>query len=253
MVPAYPLIRFVDTPIFINMKKYFAAFAAVYAAFILISCAGLPRERIEPLPSVPEENLWAEGPGLQPRRQPPETVPVIPEVPVPELPQPPEKILGKGMVSGEKLTAFLLRNNSGADMDFVDALMGLYVEEAAAEGVNHDTAFAQMCLETGFLRYGGLVTPDKNNFCGLGAIGPEEPGLAFSDPQTGVRAHIQHLKAYATDEPLNYDLVDPRYHYVKLGSSPTIHGLSGTWAADRMYSGKIAAILKRLYDFAFNE
>ena len=36
------------------------------------------------------------------------------------------------------------------------------------KGSNSDVAFAQMCLETGFLRFGGLVTMDMNNFCGLG-------------------------------------------------------------------------------------
>ena len=159
--------------------------------------------------------------------------------------------MGKGLVSGEKLAAFLLLTNAAADKDFVDALSGFYIEETAVEGVNHDVAFAQMCLETGFLRYGGLVTPDMNNFCGLGAIGPEQPGLVFPDPRTGVRAHIQHLKAYASAEPLNQELVDPRYRYVRLGSSPTIYGLAGTWAADRLYSEKIAAILQRLYEFAF--
>ena len=159
--------------------------------------------------------------------------------------------MGRGQVPQDKMVAFLLQHNVRAEDDFVLSLSGFYIEEALAEGVNHDTAFAQMCLETGFLRYGGLVTPDKNNFCGLGAIGPDQPGLAFPDPRSGVRAHIQHLKAYATTEPLNQELVDPRYRYVKLGSSPTIHGLAGTWAADRAYSGKIGAILERLYEFSF--
>jgi hypothetical protein len=108
-----------------------------------------------------------------------------------------------------------------------------------------------MCLETGFLRFGGLVQPEWNNFCGLGAIGPEQPGLIFPDVRTGVRAHIQHLKAYATDEPLKLDLVDPRYRYVRLGSSPAIDGLAGTWAADRQYAVKIHDILFRLYEFAY--
>jgi hypothetical protein len=66
-----------------------------------------------------------------------------------------------------------------------------------------------------------------------------------------VRAHIQHLKAYATDEPLNKAVVDPRYKWVRKGSSPSIEGLSGTWAADKSYSDKINAILQRLYDFSF--
>jgi hypothetical protein len=169
----------------------------------------------------------------------------------PERPEPPEYIMGTGQVSGEKLALFLERNNPGAGGDFARSLAAFYIEEAAAEGVNHDTAFAQMCLETGFLRYGGLVTPDMNNFCGLGALGPGQPGEVFPNPRTGVRAHIQHLKAYATVEPLNGELVDPRYKWVKFGSSPAIHGLSGAWAADKSYGDKISAILRRLYDFSF--
>jgi len=159
--------------------------------------------------------------------------------------------MGGGLVSSEKLAFFLLRTNPKADSDFVKELAGFYVEESAFEGVNHDIAFSQMCLETGFLNYGGLVQPEWNNFCGLGAIGPEQPGLIFDDPRTGVRAHIQHLKAYATEEPLKGDLVDPRYRYVRKGSSPAIDGLAGTWAADKLYSEKIGAILQRLYEFSF--
>jgi len=194
------------------MKIFFAVIAAV---LLIVSCAGVPSRRA-----------------------------VV-------VPEPPEYIMGKGTIQKEQLAAFLLRANTGADGDFVRMLSAYYVEEAAAEGVNHDTAFAQMCLETGFLRYGGLVTSDMNNFCGLGAIGPEQPGNIFPDPRSGVRAHIQHLQAYASVEPLNQELIDPRYRYVKRGSSPTIHGLAGTWAADRAYSEKISAILQRLYEFAY--
>ena len=166
-------------------------------------------------------------------------------------PEHPSNIMGKGNVGAEKLALFLLQNNSKIDKDYVRNLAGLYVEEAAFEGVNHDVAFSQMCLETGYLNYGGLVQPEWYNFCGLGSIGPEQPGLVFPDPRTGIRAHIQHLKGYATEEPLKGELVDPRYKYVRKGSSPNIEGLAGTWAADRQYAVKINVILQRLYDFAF--
>jgi hypothetical protein len=165
----------------------------------------------------------------------------------------PRDILGQGQVQPDRLALFLENANPQAEKNFVADLVQFYQEEAAAEGVNHDVAFAQMCLETGFLRYGNLVTPDMNNFCGLGAIGPEQPGERFPDPRTGVRAHIQHLKAYATGEPLNQALVDPRYRWVKYGSAPTIYGLAGTWAADRAYGEKINDILERLYTFNFEE
>jgi len=186
-------------------------------------------------------------------------MPPVEHVPVPELVQPvqPEKpvpsanIMGNGMVDGEKLSLFIQYNNPAADMDYVRSLAAHYINEAAFEGISHDVAFIQMCLETGFLRFGGDVSPLQYNYCGLGAVGNGEPGLSFPDPQTGVRAHVQHLKGYATGEPLKGELVDPRYKWVRKGSSPTIEGLAGTWAADRTYSVKLNDILNRLYDFSF--
>ena len=164
--------------------------------------------------------------------------------------------MGKGLIFPENMAAFLSNHNWEIDRDFVQELAFIYTEEASIEGVNHDAAFAQMCLETGFLSYGGLVTPDMNNFCGLGATGlpgPDGPerGNIFPDPRTGVRAHIQHLKAYASEEPLKQELVDPRYRWVRRGSSPAIKGLAGTWAVDQSYADKINSILKRLYIYAF--
>jgi hypothetical protein len=188
-------------------------------------------------------------------------IPVSPESSDPEMEEPgnlPEisaavfagkDIMGKGEIGTEILSSFLLSANSGADPEFVRELAVFYTEEAEAEGVNHDIAFAQMCLETGFLRYGGLVTPEMNNFCGLGSIGPGEPGESFSSVRIGVRAHIQHLKAYATDKPLKNELVDPRRRWVRQGSAPLLKNLSGSWAADIQYSYKIGVILSRLYLF----
>jgi hypothetical protein len=174
---------------------------------------------------------------------------------------PPERIedihiMGKGRVDKERLSFFLIQHNPFVELNYVLAFAGFYIEEAQAEGVNHDIAFSQMCLETGFLSYGGLVTFDMNNFCGLGSTGLPGPdglperGLSFPNPQTGVRAHIQHLKAYGTSEPLKQTLVDPRYKYVRLGSSPTIAGLAGTWSTDKQYAVKINYILRRLHEFA---
>jgi hypothetical protein len=171
-----------------------------------------------------------------------------PEKPV--VPPAPENIMGAGLVKQEDLALFLCENNAGVKPDYAKELAGYYIREAVAEGVNHDVAFAQMCLETGYLRFGNLVTPDMNNFCGLGAIDDTHPGERFPDSKTGVRAHIQHLKGYATKEPLKQELVDPRYRWVKKGSAPTIRSLTGKWAMDPNYDAKIGGILVRLYDFA---
>jgi len=160
----------------------------------------------------------------------------------------PEMIMGRGVMSQVQLTSFLLENNPYADEDEVARLAGLYIEESAVEGINADVAFVQMCLETGFLRFGGLVSEEQNNFCGLGATGPGYPGLFFPDERTGVRAHVQHLKAYASTDPLIGELVDPRYNLVTpKGKAPSIHGLAGTWAADPQYGTKLAEMLARLY------
>jgi hypothetical protein len=169
----------------------------------------------------------------------------------PETPR--RDILGKGLQEAEILSSFLLSANGGAPADFVRELAAFYVEEAGTEGVNHDIAFAQMCLETGFLRYGGLVTPDMNNFCGLGSIGPGQNGERFPSARIGVRAHIQHLKAYATDKPLKGELVDPRNRWVRKGSAPALQDLAGTWAADTLYADKIEVILERLYQFPLDQ
>ncbi len=187
--------------------------AALWAA---ASCAGAPPERPEP-----------------PVEKPPRT--------------PPTLIMGRGALEAEELEAFLLKSNPAVAPDRARELAGLYVQEAAAEGVNHDAAFAQMCLETGFLRFGGLVTADMHNYCGLGSIGPGQPGERFPSARIGVRAHVQHLKAYASAEDLRNELVDPRYRFVKLGSAPAIADLAGRWAADREYGRKLADLLERMY------
>lgn len=165
-----------------------------------------------------------------------------------EAPATPGLIMGQGLMTREQLVSFFMGNNPGADMQRVTLLASLYIEECAAEGVSSDVAFVQMCLETGFLRFGGLVTRSMNNFCGLGAISDEQRGHFFPDERTGVRAHVQHLQAYGSTAPLAGELVDPRYNYVSpRGKSPTILGLSGTWAADRQYGAKIIELLERLY------
>jgi hypothetical protein len=179
--------------------------------------------------------------------------PELPPCERPPRPAVPQNIMGRGLVSAEDLAAFLLSANPVADQAFVEDLAQIYVEEAAKEGVNHDIAFAQMCLETGYLRFGNLVTAEQNNFAGLGATGPGHPGLRFPDPRIGVRAQIQHLKAYAADTPLNQELVNPRFFLVRRGSSPDIWGLAGTWAEDPFYAEKINAILESLYFFSFGD
>jgi len=114
--------------------------------------------------------------------------------------------------------------------------------------VNHDIAFSQMCLETGYLDFGGDVEPSQNNFCGLGTTGGGVKGASFPDARTGVKAHIQHLKAYASKDPVVPPIVDPRFDLVARGIASLVSDLSGLWATDPNYGNKILAVQRRLLD-----
>jgi SLT domain-containing protein len=115
------------------------------------------------------------------------------------------------------------------------AFVHLYYTEAVAEGVRPEVAFAQMCYETGYLRFGGQVSIGQKNFAGIGATDGGAAGASFSSVQEGIRAQIQHLKAYASTAPLVNPLVDPRFRYVTRGCAPTVEQLSERWASSSTY------------------
>ena len=158
-------------------------------------------------------------------------------------------IISRGYTSEVQLQLFLRNNNESGLVKFPD-LPKLYREEASIEGVSYDMAFCQMCVETGFLRFGGDIKPEQNNFAGLATIGGSSAVASFDSARIGVRAHIQHLKAYASLEPLVKEVVDPRFSFVTRGIAPLINQLSGRWSADLQYGAKITAMLKRLYESA---
>ncbi|MBW4501201.1 MAG: N-acetylmuramoyl-L-alanine amidase [Scytonema hyalinum WJT4-NPBG1] len=160
-----------------------------------------------------------------------------------------DKIMSNGYTSEVQLQLFLRNNNESAIVQFPD-LPKLYREEATIEGVNYDIAFCQMCLETAFLRFGGDLKPEQNNFAGLGTIGGGAEVASFESARIGVRAQIQHLKAYASLEPLVQGVVDPRFRFVTRGIATSINQLSGRWSADLDYGNKIMAMLRRLYESA---
>ncbi|MBW4658388.1 MAG: glucosaminidase domain-containing protein [Drouetiella hepatica Uher 2000/2452] len=158
-----------------------------------------------------------------------------------------DRIMGRGYASEVQMMMFLKAHNPEGLAQFAD-LPKLYREEGQIEWVNPDIAFAQMCVETQFLQFGGLIRPEQNNFAGLGGIGTGASGQSFLDPRIGVRAHIQHLKAYASTEPLIQASVDPRFHLVRRGISPTIAQLAPRWSVTPGYATKVRAIIRQLYE-----
>ncbi|MEB3291990.1 MAG: N-acetylmuramoyl-L-alanine amidase [Synechococcales bacterium] len=158
-----------------------------------------------------------------------------------------DQIMDHGKTTELQLMMFLKNNNEVAVKDYPE-IAKLYREEGAIEGVDFDIAFSQMCLETNFLRFGGTSRPSQYNFGGLGAIDGSPQGATFPNARTGVRAHIQHLKAYASTEPLVQENVNPRFRFVPRGIAPLVGQLSGRWSADVSYGERVLAIVRRLYE-----
>ena len=174
--------------------------------------------------------------------------------PILEEEAPPEsvEILGAAEATQAQMAAFIRRRNPQPKLACsVEEIVRLYYEEAGAEGVRADIALCQALKETGFFAYGGDVLPAQNNYCGLGATGNKAKGAYFATPQEGVRAHIQHLMAYATTERPHAPLVDPRYDLVRLyrtdiyGKIKRWTGLNGVWAVPGTSYGQDILLLCR--------
>ena len=162
-------------------------------------------------------------------------------------------IMGKAVATADQMKAYLKKKNPSVPQSVLD-MVPLYLSEGEAEGVRGDIAFAQSCLETGnFTFSGSAVTLPQNNFCGLGVTQRGRVGLSFDTPQLGIRAQIQHLKAYASTDKLRNALIDPRFRYVTRGCAPYVEWLGQKenpqgkgWAAGEKYGEKILSILKAI-------
>lgn len=134
----------------------------------------------------------------------------------------------------------------------IERFAQIFYEEANAEGVKAEIAFTQCMKETGFLKYGGDVLPNQYNFAGIGATGAVH-GASFKDVRTGIRAQIQHLKAYASTSPLKNACVDPRFNLVTRNTAPYVEWLGikenpngHGWASAKNYGYDIVGMVKVL-------
>ena len=137
----------------------------------------------------------------------------------------------------------------------ISAFAAIAYDEAVAEGVSPELLLAQVMKETGWLQYGGDVKIRQFNFGGLGATGGGSSGNSFSDVRTGLRAQVQHLRAYAdggaTEASLAHPVVDTRFSYVRKGSAPYVEYL-GTqenpartgWAAAKGYGSDLVSMMR---------
>lgn len=176
-------------------------------------------------------------------------------------------ILGDSVATAAQLRSLQLQNNPSAP-----DLAELYISIGREYGIRGDIAFCQAAKETGWWKYGGLVLPVQNNYCGLGATGAEATGeedmhgadplrvsyqagmhgAFFRSPADGVEAQIQHLYAYACTAslPAGKSIVDPRYTLVRKGVSSKWVDLNGRWAVPGVGYGE--SILTDYYQKIFN-
>ncbi len=165
------------------------------------------------------------------------------------------EIMGKAVATADQMKSYIRGKNQSVEPSVLD-MIPLYLSEGEAEGVRGDIAFAQSCLETGNFAYSGsAVTLSQNNFCGLGVTQRGKKGLSFETPQFGIRAQVQHLKAYASEDVLKNGCIDPRFRYVTRGCAPYVEWLGQKenpqgkgWAAGERYGEKILSILKAVMD-----
>lgn len=125
-------------------------------------------------------------------------------------------------------------------------------EEAIAEGVKPEVVFTQCMKETAFLKYGGEVNPNQYNFAGIGATGSVH-GATFENVRMGIRAQVQHLKAYGSLDKLINQCVDPRFNLVSRGSAKYVEWLGkkenptgAGWATSKNYGHDIVNMINVL-------
>ena len=161
-----------------------------------------------------------------------------------------KSIMGMGTLKKEQMVNFLHRNNPSKPMSYILNFVDLVISEAALEGVDHDVLFSQIMNETAFLKFTGDVKEEQNNFAGIGATGNGNPGNSFPSIQIGIRAVVQHLKAYASAEPLKMGVVDPRFNYVQRESAIFVEHLGikenpnyKGWATAKEYGYRLLSMI----------
>lgn len=192
----------------------------------------------------------------------PVTVPPPPPVAPAPAPAPlaPWPIMGPSMMTAAQLTAWYnSKRITGATPTVpVATLAQYYIDEGRAEGVAGDLAFTQAMIETGWLRFSQRVPGSFNNFAGIGAVDGGTSASSFPDARTGVRAHVQYLKAYATRNVTRASFANPIASprlatvmtWVSGRATMWTQMGNGNWATDPNYATMIDSVYRNLARFS---
>lgn len=164
-------------------------------------------------------------------------------------------IASNAVATAAQMISYIKSKRPGVEQSVID-MIPYYISEGKTEGIAGDVAFAQSCIETGnfaFPQETCKVTLAQNNFAMMGVVAADAKGESFDTPQLGIRAQIQHLKAYASTEALVGTCVDPRFKYVTRESAPYVEWLGQQenpqgkgWATAKGYGDRILAVLAEI-------
>ena len=179
-------------------------------------------------------------------------------------------IMGSTQTSVDQMVRYYNANTSGYDTfkskydgkydgslakggaSTINQFAQIVYEEAIAEGLKPEVVFTQCMKETAFLKYGGEVNPNQYNFAGIGATGSVH-GATFENVRMGIRAQVQHLKAYGSLDKLINQCVDPRFNLVSRGSAKYVEWLGkkenptgAGWATSKNYGHDIVNMINVL-------
>ena len=175
-------------------------------------------------------------------------------------------ILGKATVTYAQAEAWV-KSVKTANKLLLENLPIIW-KAAEGNGINPVVMLAQVCYETGYFNFGGVLNASFHNTCGLkttkgGGDREANAHMRFKSWVDGIQAHADHLGLYAgakncpkySPETKNYPndkykangtTLDPRHFTYLYGKCPTVEGLSGTWATNKNYAVTLKSIIAKI-------
>jgi hypothetical protein len=80
------------------------------------------------------------------------------------------RIIGRGRASRQMMFNYIKQCNTKRNSLRSKYIIEHYKWEAVIEKINSNIAFAQMSHEKNFLKFGGVIDSNQNNFIGLGTM-----------------------------------------------------------------------------------
>lgn len=175
-------------------------------------------------------------------------------------------ILGETKITYNQLKAWV-KSKKSADPLLLANLPSIW-RAAIKRGILPEVMCSQVCIETGYFKFGGVLDASYHNTCGLkttkgGSDKAAKAHMKFSSWEEGINAHADHLALYAGAKgfpkyspetkgyynekcKVNGTTKDPRHFTYLYGKCKTVEDLSGTWATNKKYAEMILTLVKEI-------